>query len=93
MKSPTAMGHMKQKRQNIRSTTKNKITSDLEDETATPASLGTKTHLVYAVLVDQGQLYTDLTRRFPKMNDNSKGLRIYIILHHTNGSYNTYAPK
>jgi hypothetical protein len=24
-----------------------------------------KTHLVYAVLVDQGQLYTDLTRKFP----------------------------
>jgi hypothetical protein len=27
--------------------------------------LGTKTHLVYAVLVDQGQLYTDLTGKFP----------------------------
>jgi hypothetical protein len=24
-----------------------------------------KTHLVYAVLVDQGQLYTDLTGKFP----------------------------
>jgi hypothetical protein len=28
-------------------------------------NLGTKTHLVYAVLVDQGQLYTDLTGKFP----------------------------
>jgi hypothetical protein len=27
--------------------------------------LGTKTYLVYAVLVDQGQLYTDLTGKFP----------------------------
>jgi hypothetical protein len=27
--------------------------------------LGTKIHLVYAVLVDQGQLYTDLTGKFP----------------------------
>jgi hypothetical protein len=27
--------------------------------------LGTKTHLVYAVLVDQGKLYTDLTGKFP----------------------------
>jgi hypothetical protein len=27
--------------------------------------LGTKTHLFYAVVVDQGQLYTDLTGRFP----------------------------
>jgi hypothetical protein len=27
--------------------------------------LGTKTHIVDAVLVDQGQLYADLTRKFP----------------------------
>jgi hypothetical protein len=27
--------------------------------------LGTKTHFVYAVVVDQGQLYTDLTGKFP----------------------------
>jgi hypothetical protein len=27
--------------------------------------LGNKTHLVYAVLVDQGQLYTDLNGKFP----------------------------
>jgi hypothetical protein len=27
--------------------------------------LGTKTHLVYAVVVDQGQLYTDMTGKFP----------------------------
>jgi hypothetical protein len=27
--------------------------------------LGTKTHLVYAVVVDQGQIYTDLTGKFP----------------------------
>jgi hypothetical protein len=26
--------------------------------------VGTKTHLVYAVVVDQGQLYTDLTGKF-----------------------------
>jgi hypothetical protein len=37
----------------------------MEDVTITPAGLGTKTHLVYAVLVDQGQLYTDLTGNFP----------------------------
>jgi hypothetical protein len=33
--------------------------------TVTPAGLGTKTHLVYAVLVDQGQLYMGLTGKFP----------------------------
>jgi hypothetical protein len=37
----------------IRSTSKTPITSGIEDVTATPASLGTNTHLVYAVLVDQ----------------------------------------
>jgi hypothetical protein len=48
----TAMGHINQRRQNIRSTSKNPVTSDIEDESATSAGLGTKTHLVCAVLVD-----------------------------------------
>jgi hypothetical protein len=61
----TTMGHMNQRRQNIRSTSKTPLTSDIEDVTVTPAGLGTHTHLVYAVLVDQGQLYTDLTGNFP----------------------------
>jgi hypothetical protein len=61
----TTMGHINQRRQNIRSTSKTPITFDIEDVTATPANSGTKTHLVYAVLVDQGQLYTDLTGKFP----------------------------
>jgi hypothetical protein len=60
----TTMGHMDQRLQNIRSTSKTRITSDIEDVTVTPAGLGTKTHLVYAVLVDQGQLYTYLTANF-----------------------------
>jgi hypothetical protein len=30
----------------------------------TDTALGTKKHLVYALLVDQGQLYTDLTGKF-----------------------------
>jgi hypothetical protein len=55
------MGHMNQRRQNIRSTSKTPI----EDVPTTDTNLGTKTHLVYAVLVDQGQLYTDLTGKFP----------------------------
>jgi hypothetical protein len=54
LKPATTMGHMNQRRQNIRSTSKTPITSDIEDVTITPAGLGTKTHLVYAVLVDQG---------------------------------------
>jgi hypothetical protein len=53
----TTMGHINQRRQNIRSTSKTPI----EDVPTTDTNLGTNTHLVYAVLVDQGQLYTDLT--------------------------------
>jgi hypothetical protein len=54
MTPATSMGHMNKKRQNICSTTKNDITSYLEDETFTPASLGTQNHFVYAVVIDQG---------------------------------------
>jgi hypothetical protein len=57
----TAMGHMNQRRQNIRSTSK----APIEKQPAPDTDLGTKTHLVYAVVVDQGQLYTDLTGKFP----------------------------
>jgi hypothetical protein len=54
------MGHMNQRRQHIRSTSKTIV-----DAPPAETDLGTKTHLVYAVLVDQGQLYTDLTGKFP----------------------------
>jgi hypothetical protein len=57
----TAMGHMNQRRQHIRSTSK----APIEKQPTTDTYLGTKTHLVYAVVVDQGQLYTDLTGKFP----------------------------
>jgi hypothetical protein len=57
----TSMGHMNQRCQNIRSTSKTPIA----DAPTADAYLGTQTHLVYAVLVDQGQLYTDLTGKFP----------------------------
>jgi hypothetical protein len=57
----TAMGHMNQRRQNIRSTSK----APIEKQPTPDTDLGTKTHLVYAVVVDQGQLYTNLTGKFP----------------------------
>jgi hypothetical protein len=56
----TSMGHMNQRRQNIRSASKSPIAEVLQTDT----DLGTKNHLDYAVLVDQGQLYTDLTGKF-----------------------------
>jgi hypothetical protein len=57
----TAMGHMNQRRQNIRSTSRAPVGQQPTPDT----DLGTKTHLVYAVVIDQGQLYTDLTGKFP----------------------------
>jgi hypothetical protein len=69
----TAIGHMNQRRQNIRSTSKTLIADAPPAET----DLGTKTHLLYAVLVNQGQLYTDLTGKFPVRS--SKG-NSYIIV-------------
>jgi hypothetical protein len=74
----TAMGHMNQRRQNIRPTSKNPVTSDIEYESITPAGLGTKTHLMYAVLVEQGQRYTDLTYKFPVRS--SKCQRYVMVL-------------
>jgi hypothetical protein len=56
----TAMGHMSQRRQNIRSTSK----APIEKQPTPDTDLGTKSHLVYAVVVDQGQLYTDLMGKF-----------------------------
>jgi hypothetical protein len=57
----TAMGHMNQRRQKIRSTSK----APIEKQPTPDTELGTKTHLVYAVVVDQGELYTNLTGKFP----------------------------
>jgi hypothetical protein len=71
--SATAMGHMNQRRQNIRSTSK----ASLEKKQSPDSDLGTKTHLVYAGVPDQGQLYTDLRGKFPVRS--SKG-NSYVML-------------
>jgi hypothetical protein len=86
----TAMGHMNQRRQNIRSTSKNPITSDMEDEAVTPAGLGTKNNLVYAVVVEQGQLYTYLTGKFPVRS--SKGNCYVIVCYIFDFNYVKVAP-
>jgi hypothetical protein len=52
----TAMGDMNQRRQNVRSTS----TAPIEKQQSPDPDLSTNTHLVYEVVVDQGQLYTDL---------------------------------
>jgi hypothetical protein len=82
----TAMGHMNQKRQTIRSKSKAfTITSDLEDTTVTPADNGDKTHLVYAAVIDQGQLNTDLTGRFPQRS--SKGNWYVMVVYSFDCNY------
>jgi hypothetical protein len=69
----TAMGHMNQRRQNKGSTQKTTIVAQPTPDT----DLGSKTHLVYAIVVDQGQLYTDLTGKLPVRS--SKG-NSYIMV-------------
>jgi hypothetical protein len=64
----TAMGHTNQRRQNIGSTSETHIVDEPKPDT----DLGTKTHLVYAVVVDLGQLYTDLTGKFPVQSSKGK---------------------
>jgi hypothetical protein len=82
----TAMGHMNQRRHNIRSTSKTPI----EDVPTTDTNLGTKTHLVYAVLVDQGQLYTDLTGKFPVRS--SKGNSYVMVCNFYDCNYVKVVP-
>jgi hypothetical protein len=88
--SATGMGHTNQRRQNIRSTSKTSIASDMEDEAVIPAALGTKTNLVYAVVVDQGQLYTYLTRNFAVRS--SKGNWYSMVCYSYNCNYVQVVP-
>jgi hypothetical protein len=82
----TSMGCMNQKRQNIHSTSKAvAVTSDLEDTTVTLAGTGTKTHFVYSAVIDQGQLYTDLTGRFPQRS--SKGNWYVMVVYSFDCNY------
>jgi hypothetical protein len=90
MTPATTMGHMNKRRQNIRSTSKVSLTSEIEDEAVTPASLGSKTHLVYAVVIDQGQLYTDLTGRF--LVRSSKGNWYVMICYSYDCNYVNAVP-
>jgi hypothetical protein len=54
-----AMGHIKQRRQRSVSNTPS------AEPTTLYTYLGSKTHFVYAVVVEQGQLYTELMGKFP----------------------------
>jgi hypothetical protein len=76
----TAMGHMNQRRQKIRFTSKTPIA----DQTTPDTDLGTKTHLVYVVVVDQGQLYTDLTGKFPVRSSKGNSYVMVCYVYYCN---------
>jgi hypothetical protein len=76
----TTMGHMNQKCQDIRSTSKTPIA----DQPTPDTDLGTKTHLVYAVLVDQGQLYRDLMGKFPVRSSRGNSYVMVCYVYYCN---------
>jgi hypothetical protein len=78
-----AMGHINQKRQNILST-KEKLL-ETEDEDIIPMGSGEKTHLVFAVVLDQGQIHTDLTGNLPTRS--SKGNNRLMICYSYDANY------
>jgi hypothetical protein len=82
----TAMGNMNQRRQNTLSNTKVPI----EKQPTPDTDLGTKTHLVYAVVVDQGELYTDLTGKFPVRS--SKGNSYVMVCYIYDYNYVKFIP-
>jgi hypothetical protein len=82
----TSIEHMNHRRQNIRSTSK----APVEKKPTPDTDLGAKTHLVYAVVVDQGQLYTDLTGKFPVRS--SKGNSYTMVCYIYDCSYVTVFP-
>ena len=48
----------------------------LEDEEVTPTGSGEKNHLAFAVIIDQGKLYTDIPGKFPVRSRNENYLVI-----------------
>jgi hypothetical protein len=77
----TAMVNMNQRRQNIRSISK----APIEKQPTPDTDLGTKKHLVYAVIADQGQLYTDLMGKFPVRS--SKGNSYVMVCYFYDCNY------
>jgi hypothetical protein len=80
------MGHMNQRRQNLRPTSK----APIEKQPTPDTDLGTKTQFVYAVVVDQGQLYNDLTGKFPVRS--SKGNSYVMVCYVYDCKYVKFFP-
>jgi hypothetical protein len=80
----TAMGNINHKLQNIRSTKKG-VKPESEDEDITTSGKGGKTHLVFAVVLDQGQIYTELTGYFPARS--SKRNNVLMVCYSYDANY------
>jgi hypothetical protein len=61
------------------------VKSESEDEDITPSGKGGKTHLIFAVVLDQGQIYTDLTGNFPARS--SKGNNVLMVCYSYDEKY------
>jgi hypothetical protein len=76
----TVKGHMNQQRQNTRSTQKRPPSVD---PTLAPKDTG-KTDLVYATIVNSGQIHSDLTGRFPTTSARGKKYAVVLYYYDTN---------
>jgi hypothetical protein len=83
----TAMGHMNQRRQNIRSNSK----APSEKQQPRDTDLGTNAHLVYSVVVDQAQLYKKLTGK--SLVRSSKGNSYVMVCYIYDCSYAKFPMK
>jgi hypothetical protein len=79
----TAMGHMNQRHQNTRSTKPKLIAKD--DEDINQLGSEEKTHLVFAVVLDHEQVYTDLTGAF--LTRSCKGNNGLMICYSYDANY------
>jgi hypothetical protein len=77
------MGHMNQRHQNTRSTKPKLIAQYHED--INPLGSEEKTHLVFSVVLDHGQVYTDLAGALPTRS--SKGNNGMMICYSYNANY------
>jgi hypothetical protein len=75
-----ALGCMSQRRQNIRSTSK----APIGIQPTLDTYLGTRTHLVYAVLVNRGELYTYLTGKLPVRSSKGNSYVMFFFIYDCN---------
>ena len=82
----TIKGHLKQQRQNVRST---KIQHDYND--VTPREINTKTNKIFATIIDyRSEIFTDATGPFPVVS--SRGNKYVFVLYEYYSNYIMITP-